>query len=183
MQLRIPIIFAPFLRRECAMVETTKLAGTFHARRITLRVRPEQLGDAINRCMELGLLPETCGYLDESVTFRVLVPQISYTAFEQAAHDFHAAVINVADARLVCPPADAVKDRICVRDTVVWNEAAYPMKKRYGDGPFRVVAIHLSPDELLDASAPGTFTIEFYKEDSGYDRADIAGVWFKKPSR
>ena len=55
------------------------------------------------------------------------------------------------------------------------------MKRRYGDGPFRVIGIHLSSDELSDASAPGMFTIEFYKEEGGYDSASVAGTWFKKP--
>ena len=58
------------------MADTTKLAGTFNAWRLTIGVQPRYLDKALKRCKELGLDPRVCGYQgdgDVGVLFSVFV--------------------------------------------------------------------------------------------------------------
>jgi hypothetical protein len=94
------------------MADTTKLAGRFTAWRLTIGVKPEDLGSAIKRCVDLGLLPEVRGYQDRMVLFRVLVPDVHNEstcplAFRKEMASFYGALYHGARVELICPPADS----------------------------------------------------------------------------
>jgi hypothetical protein len=97
-----------FYEGGCAMAETTKLASTFKAWRLTVGVEHEHLGAAINRCLELGLLPEVRGYQDEHILFRVLLPESQNggnqkQVFMQEMNACHGALYHGVETKLICP--------------------------------------------------------------------------------
>ena len=99
------------------MADTTKLASTFKAWRLTVGVEPGHLGVAVNRCLELGLLPEVRGYQDERVLFRVLLPEGQNSGdqkrvFIQEMNACHGALFQGVETKLICPlPSTASEER------------------------------------------------------------------------
>lgn len=100
------------------MADTTKLADTFKATRMTLRVGRDA-NEVIRRCKALGLQPKVVGYNEATgiLLFSVVVPHrereeervdSAFHAFEAEMRpydvglDGHATNVNV---ELICPPA------------------------------------------------------------------------------
>lgn len=107
------------------MADTTKLASTFPAWRLTIGVRPEHLMQALARCRELGLQPNVCGH-DSSlnhVLFRVFVPSTQnedacQLSFEEVMTTFHE-IYHSAKVNLIGPPAQPKQSKLLKRVAVV----------------------------------------------------------------
>lgn len=74
-----------------------------------------------------------------------------------------------------------------LRDMVAWNDDCCPpsadqMRKNYGQGPFKVVAVRLHTDEAIASNPKGhpeAVTIELKNK----DRKEFSGSWFKKTKK
>jgi len=92
------------------MADTTKLAGTFEAWRLTIGVKNLHLEAALKRCEELGLQPKVCGYQKKvGILFSVTVPccvckdpQPYFMAIEMCP--FRGALVHAIKVWLICPP-------------------------------------------------------------------------------
>lgn len=93
------------------MADTTKLAGTFVAGRLTIGVRPHNLDRALECVRDLGLFPDVCGSQDGYVLFRVFVPLVNDGrrplhvpyALTKAVDAFHGALFHSVERNLICP--------------------------------------------------------------------------------
>ena len=79
-------------------------------------------------------------------------------------------------------------NQICfhLRDMVTWNEKRFPksmvdeMKERYGNGPFRVVAIRLHTKEAMESLPQGQHPEAVTIELQDGSHKEMTGAWFKK---
>jgi len=85
------------------MADTTKLAASFRAWKLTIGVHPNNLQLALTHCQSLGLLPNVCGFQNGDVLFRVLLPEWSKTAFDSELQHFDGAVNHGVKTTLICP--------------------------------------------------------------------------------
>lgn len=93
------------------MADTTKLAGTFAAARLTIGVKPHRLDRALECVRDLGLFPDVCGFQDGCVLFRVFVPMVNDGkqpphvpfALTTVMHSFHGALFHSVERNLICP--------------------------------------------------------------------------------
>lgn len=95
---------------ERAMADTTKLAGTFKAWKLTFGAKPEKVLEALARCRELGLQPRLCGDQGGYILLQVFVPNTNNEdscpqAFQKEMNDFHWPLFHGAKTYLVCPPS------------------------------------------------------------------------------
>lgn len=88
------------------MADTTKLASKFRAWRFTIGVEHWALAKALDRCRELGLDPQVCGYQDERILFKVVVPdedRATEWKFKKEYQAFHGALFHGVQVSLICP--------------------------------------------------------------------------------
>ncbi|MCF7845114.1 MAG: hypothetical protein K9M03_04800 [Kiritimatiellales bacterium] len=86
------------------MADTTKLAGTFDAWRLILRVDPINLAAAIIHCVQLGLMePRTLGLHDSDIQFQVNVPKGVRDKFEELMQQHEASTVDARRIKLMCP--------------------------------------------------------------------------------
>lgn len=89
------------------MADTTKLASTFRAWRVTFAVPTEHLVRAVARCMDLGVQPRACGYQEEEVLFSITIPCGSCdhpkSVVDEHLKGFHAQIVNAVRVELICP--------------------------------------------------------------------------------
>ncbi len=90
---------------------STKLASTFIAWRTTIGADPSNLGDALKRCKELGLIPKVCGYQGKKVLFSIMLPKSGHQTVvhprnfvEDYMGEFKGTVLMAAgEVELICP--------------------------------------------------------------------------------
>ncbi len=95
------------------MADTTRLAGTFEAWRLTIGVKSHYLEDALKHCKGLGLDPRVCGYQEEvGILFSIVVPSCVCKHPEphfmaKEMRPFHGALVHAVKVQLICPlPAE-----------------------------------------------------------------------------
>ncbi len=95
------------------MADTTKLAGSCLAWRLTVEVGPENLDGAHARCRELGLMPKVCGYNADyrNVVFHVLIPVPKpndwdglQTTFKEEMGEYNCRIPHATRTWLIVPP-------------------------------------------------------------------------------
>lgn len=77
-----------------------------------------------------------------------------------------------------------MRRHFCPYDIVEWDESFSPhrlseMEAEFGEGPFRVVGVHICTDEVRSAS-PNTHPEIITFEDSNKRREQLSGDWFRK---
>ncbi|MFA5935072.1 MAG: hypothetical protein WC827_04260 [Candidatus Paceibacterota bacterium] len=94
--------------------DTTKLASSFKAWRLTLGTEPHNIKKAIKHCEQLGLLPKVCGYQEDMILFSITLPYGKFShpqAFVNHHMDYlHAAIFHGTTVELICP----VEKSMCV---------------------------------------------------------------------
>jgi hypothetical protein len=103
-----------FLTGASAMADTTKLAGTFTAWRLTIAVKPESLDKVLMRCHDLGLEPRVSGYEPPiGPLVHVFIPVASCAHplrnfIEPYLGELRVALVQGVQVGLLCPVSNSV---------------------------------------------------------------------------
>lgn len=103
---------------------STKLADTFKAWRVALKVQAENLKGVINRCRELGLQPKVTGYFDDDGINVIMIIPFRDKEIERSdsSIDILREALNGLDVRfdgkpiqveLICQPKAIMRSGVC----------------------------------------------------------------------